>query len=215
MVLWFRRQARIEERLQAYFARCDECLAAFEKALAVYFGVGLGEPFDAAVGATHRAESAADDLRREIERTLYEKALLPDSRGDLLGLLESFDQLPNAAETVLFSIQSQALVLPEGFVDPFRVLCDTNVEAYRRVRSLVDLLLQRPRLVQASVAEVGAKESESDRIEREIIRKLFATGLETGDKLLYKDLVLLIGKISDRAENTADRIGIVAIKRQV
>ena len=39
--------------------------------------------------------------------------------------------------------------------------------------------------------------------------------IDTGQKLLLKDMILLIGGISDRAEAVADRIGIVAIKRQI
>ena len=70
------------------------------------------EDFDEAVSKVHRLEAACDDLRREIEYLLYGKALLPESRGDLLGLLETFDRLPNIAETVAFLFSCQKMLLP-------------------------------------------------------------------------------------------------------
>jgi uncharacterized protein Yka (UPF0111/DUF47 family) len=47
------------------------------------------------------------------------------------------------------------------------------------------------------------------------VRDIFKRDDDTGVKLLYKEYVILIGNISDRAEKVADRIGIIAIKRQI
>ncbi len=58
------------------------------------------------------------------------------------------------------------------------------------------------------------KESESDRIERGLIKSVFDAPGDKADKVLLKEVVLEIGAISDRAENAADRVRIVAVKRQ-
>ena len=106
---------RIEE-LRESFAECDKNQDAFE------------------------AESAADDMRREIELTLYGKALLPDSRGDVLGLLESFDRLPNMAETGLFALRCQRIQLPGDLVPLYKQLVDINLQSYYLCRRAVDAL---------------------------------------------------------------------------
>lgn len=46
---------------------------------------------------------------------MYSKALFPESRGDILGLLESMDRVPNQAESSLRSIFTQHLTIPENF----------------------------------------------------------------------------------------------------
>ena len=59
-------------------------------------------------------ESDADNLRRKIERRLYTETLIPESRGDVLGLLESCDKVLNkTAETLhQFSVELP-FILPE------------------------------------------------------------------------------------------------------
>lgn len=216
MPFFWKKEDSVEKMLSRYFERSDACFQMFEKAFGVFFDTGQGAAFEAAVQKAHEAESAADDMRREIELTLYGKSLLPDSRGDLLGLLESFDRLPNMAETVLFALRCQRIELPKDLAPQYRRLVDLNLQSYYLCRRAVDALLSNPKITLHATKEVDEKESESDRIEREIMCQIFDSDeYDTGLKLLYKDLILLIGGISDRAEAVADRIGIVAIKRQI
>jgi predicted phosphate transport protein (TIGR00153 family) len=216
MPFFWKKEDSVEKMLSRYFERCDTCFQMSEKAFSVFFDTGQGEAFEAAIQKAHEAESAADDLRREIELTLYGKALLPDSRGDVLGLLESFDRLPNMVETALFALRCQRIELPQDLKPLYKRLVDINLQSYYLCRRAVDALLSNPKITLHATKEVDEKESESDRIEREIMCQIFDTpDIDTGQKLLLKDLILLIGGISDRAEAVADRIGIVAIKRQI
>jgi uncharacterized protein len=216
MAFFWKKQETVEKMMAQYFDRCDTCFELFEKAFSTYVANGHGASFEAAVQKAHEAESAADDQRREIELTLYGKALLPESRGDLLGLLEAFDKLPNMAETVLFVILCQKTVIPQGLLDLYKKLVELNLQAYFLTRKAVDELLHNPRATLHTTKDVDEKESESDRLERKIIRSIFEQqDLSPGMQLLLKEIVLLIGKISDRAETVADRIGIIAIKRQI
>jgi len=215
MAFFWKKQAKIEEMLSQYFDHCDKCFEMFEKAYGVYKEMGQGEAFEAAVVATAKTESTADDLRRDIEHTLYGKALLPDSRGDILGLLETFDTLPNMAETILYSLRCQRIVIPENLQADFQKLIDINLQAYYLARKAVDNLMNNPRVTLHSTKDVDMKESESDNLERDVICKIFCSEMDMGSKILFKDLALLIGEVSDRAEKVADRIGIVAIKRQI
>ncbi len=216
MPFFWKKETTVEKMMSRYFERCDNCFEMFEKAVGVFFDTGQGAAFEAAVQKAHEAESAADDMRREIELTLYGKALLPDSRGDLLGLLESFDRMPNMAETVLFALRCQRIKLPADLMPQYKHLVEINLQSYYLCRRAVDALLSNPKVTLHATKEVDEKESESDRVEREMLCQVFdSDGYDTGQKLLFKDLILLIGSISDRAEAVADRIGIVAIKRQI
>ena len=216
MPFFWKKQKSIEQMLAEYFERCDTCFELFEKAFRSYAESGQSESFPAAVQKTHEAESAADDMRREIELTLYGKSMLPESRGDLLGLLETFDKLPNMAETVIYTLLCQQTDIPADLVDSYVRLMEINLQSYYLLRKAVDTLLNNPRATLHATKEVDEKESESDRLERDIICRIFQRGdISPGTMMLLKELVLLIGKISDRAETVADRIGIVAIKRQI
>ncbi len=214
MGLWKKRES-VEQMLDRYFELCDQSFASFEKSMAIYRSNGVDDAFETAVDHTHSIESEADDIRRNIELTLYGKALLPESRGDLLGLLEAFDGLPNIAETIGFVLLHQRTVMPEPLQERYHELIATNIRAYHAARRAVDALLSNPKVTLHSTKEVDMIESESDRIERELVRAIFDMDVGDGTKLMLKEVVLLAGEISDRAEKVADRIGIIAIKRQI
>ena len=214
MIFW-KQQEGVEDKLQRYFGHCDACFDQFEVAFSYYLEHGIDEHFASQVDKTHQIESNADDLRREIEHLLYGKALLPESRGDILGLLETYDRLPNIAETILFVVQSQHMVLPDDLRPELKKLCDVNLKTYRILRQAVELLMTNPKATLGATKEVDQLESESDQLERALITQIFQRKEDNGTKILWKELVLLIGEISDRAERVADRIGLVAIKRQI
>jgi len=215
MAFLWKKQEKTEQMLDRYFEQTDLCFQMFEKAFSTYLEMGLGATFDAEMNKTQDYESAADDLRREIEHTLYGRALLPESRGDILGLLESFDRIPGIAESVLYTMSCQRMRVPTDLHSMFRRLVDINLQAYYLTRKAVDNLMHNPRVTMHSTKDVEKKESESDDIEREIICMIFDGDTDTGEKILCRDLVLMIGQIADLCETTADRISIIAIKRRV
>ena len=77
------------------------------------------------------------------------------------------------------------------------------------------MLMTNPKAALHATKDVEHRESDSDNLERKMIRAIFERSDSTGDKMLYKEIVLLIGEISDRAEKVADRVAITAIKRQI
>ncbi len=213
-VFW-RKSKSIEDLIEKYMEQVDECLETFLKAMRVYIHEGRTVEFETLVDECHRKESKADDIRREIEMTLYGKALLPESRGDVLGMLETFDRVPNSAETALFMISSQRIDLPPEFAADFLRLVEANVESYGLARKAFDALMENPRQTMYVVKEVEDSESRSDQQERALVGRIFDSDYSFGRKVLLKELVFGIGNIADRSENVADRMAIVAIKRKV
>ncbi len=206
---------KVLSMINAYISKTNECMECFKKCFGAYFADGLCEAFEELILETHRAESSADDSRREIELALYEKSLIPESRGDILGLLESVDRIPNKAESVLFQIQTESLLIPNELTPNFRKLVNINVSSYKDVAVAVDRLFQNISGVKDASLSIDKKESDSDAIERELIRKIFSSNLDTGEKILLKELVIEIGNISDRAEDVSDRLSIIAVKRHI
>lgn len=214
-MLFWKREEQVEEMMQRYFDECDRCFDFAKTAFETYFAHGPRGKLEEEIIAVHRVESSADDLRRDIELLLYGKALLPESRGDILGILETYDRLPNCVETAIWAIATQGTVFPDELVPKVKELVTANFDAYRLARKAIDALFTNPRATLHTTKEVDHKESASDRLERVLIRAIFDMEVDTGKKMELKEIVLLIGDIADRAENLADRIGLVAIKRQI
>ncbi|HPP30343.1 MAG TPA: DUF47 family protein, partial [bacterium] len=97
----------------------------------------------------------------------------------------------------------------------FLKLIHNNISAFEVAIDGFRTLFHNLKEVREKVQEVDKRESSSDRMEREIIRKIFAGSYDTGKKILLKDLVIEIGNISDMSEEVTDRLNIVAAKRMV
>lgn len=215
MSLFFRREKEVRALIREYFETADKALEEFEVGVRCYLGEGQCEQFREIDSRIHAAESRADDLLREIEIMLYSRTLLPESRGDLLGLLENFDKMPNLAETISFMLDTQQVPVPDGYRARLVTLMEVNVESYHLVRKTVDKLFTEPESVGEAVDPVDAKESESDRIEGELIREVFASDLDGCEKIQLRELIQRIGDISDRAENVAGRLEIISLKKRI
>jgi len=214
-VPFWKREKQVKEKLQRYFSVADKAVELFEEALRCWAAQGNCEEFRTSEGEVHKAESRADDLRHEIEKELYARALLPEARDDLLNLLEAFDRIPNLVENVLFMVDTQQVTLPAQFRDSVLRLLAINCEGYRLMRQQVDLLFTDPDGVGGAVEPVDAAESESDRLERELIRRVFRADIHRVDQLLLRELITLLGDITDHAENVSRRLEILALKRRV
>ena len=212
--MFWKKSREIETAIEEYLDQASACLGTFDKAMAVHFAEPLGEAFAQLVAETSAAESEADRKRREIETAMYARALIPESRGDVLGMLESIDLVPNQAEDALQHIWLQNLTMPEPFVEEARKLVAVNCEAFTLLCNAARMMFDDISRVPDLADKVADKEAESDRIERSLIKAVFDAPGQTADKILTKQTVQQIGAISDRAENAADRLRILAIKRQ-
>jgi uncharacterized protein Yka (UPF0111/DUF47 family) len=103
----FRRAKALETEIDAFLDKLSESGLLFKRAVQIYLNEGASADFDEKLQAVNRLESEADKLRRSIETQLYAQTLIPESRGDVLGLLENLDSVLNLHEGALwgFSIE--------------------------------------------------------------------------------------------------------------
>lgn len=212
---FLRKQRLIENHVFDYLEQWGKCLEDFKSAMDVYLTEGLGEKFDYYVEHTHKMESRADDLRKKIEWEMYSKALLPESRGDILGFLETMDKIPNKAESILYQIQLQRLRWPEELTPSLRRIVDLTCEAIQLVYEAAKALISQEGDIHQLADRIDDKESECDHAERDIIARIFAMDIDTAEKALLKELIIELGTLTDRAENVSDRLTLLSVKRRV
>jgi predicted phosphate transport protein (TIGR00153 family) len=212
----FRKQRRVEAMVADYLDIWEQCLEQFDETMSIYLQEGHSREFHFGVERTHKLESRADDSRREMEYELYAKALLPESRGDILDLLENLDRIPNAAENVLFKLCYERVELPWTYREGVEAMLNATNEA-------VEMLLQLARGVFTKqsnrinlVRRIDGKESAVDHHQRELVTRIFSDeNLDGFKKLALRDLVDSLGRLTDRAEEVADRVVIMSLKRRV
>jgi predicted phosphate transport protein (TIGR00153 family) len=212
-MLWNKEKSVID-KIKAYLDQVDRCRNRFRVCIEKLVFEPGNEENQAIVEEVHRSESKADDLRRTIELQLYERALIPESRGDVLGLLETMDAIPGMFQSLCFQLLLEKITFPEQFRERFLHLVDVNVKSYDLVSEAV-LGLFYSRDVKAQTDLVDAAESDSDHMERDLIRDIFSSKLDKADKIILKDIVVYTGDISDQAETVKDRLILAIVKRKI
>ena len=214
MVKLWKKQESVFSKIKVNFEKADLTRDVSRKTIADLIRQTPGVDYGEAVELVHAAEHEADIKRREVITELYKKALIPGSRGDVLGLLENFDQLPNTFHRICNQIYFQNVVFPENFRERIIDLIDVNIAAYNLTKEAAFCLFDEVDLVNKSEL-ICEKERESDARERGLTRDIFNTDVELALKMLYKQIIISIGNISDIAEDISDRVEIAVIKRRL
>jgi predicted phosphate transport protein (TIGR00153 family) len=212
------KQRRIQGMMQHYMNMWMDCIRTYRDAWEIYLVEGACDNFAYKVDATHKKESEADDARRELEHELYSKALLPESRGDILRVVESVDKLAGLAENVLYEIHLQEMKIPKELIPNFNKMVDLSCCSCDQVNNAVLAVFVHHKHaddLRECFRKIDEIESESDHVERRLVRAIFKLDMRPGNKVIYKDLVRELAKITDDAERVADRLNIVNVKRRV
>jgi len=212
----FKKEQRIQKLIFEYLDTMKLCQDSFLKALkACLLNGSICENFDFFIKQTHKFESKADDINDEINNLMYGKALIPDSRGDILGLLGAMDEIPDLFERILYMIQTQRLTVPEYLIEDIRDLVRISLECCDLLARQATALFKKTEGIRALLNTIDTNESHCDHIERRIITKIFKSDMDSLQKLQIKDLIIEIGDISDEADKVSRRINIISMKRRI
>ena len=214
-MLFVNKQKKVQSQISEYCASVLECLDAFQQAVKQYCSLPDREAAKTAFAEVHKAESKADDIRREVEVVMYSKSLFPESRGDILGLLETMDKVPNQAESAIRMIWNQHVTIPEKYHPQILQLVDVCSRTVDVMIDSVEKLFSDFTNAAIAVGKIDELESEADRIEAVLIEELFSESSDSIATILFRDLIKQIAHISDRAENVGDKIRIIVAKRTI
>ena len=212
-MLW-KKEKSIIDKIKTYLDQVDRCRNRFRVCIERLILEPENAENPAILEEVHRSESKADDLRRSIELQLYERALIPESRGDVLGLLETLDAIPGMFQSLCYQLLLEKITFPDQFRERYLHLVDVNIKSYDLVREAV-LGLFFSKDVKAQTDLVDAVESDSDHMERDLIRDIFSSKMDKADKILLKEIVINTGDISDQAEAVKDRLILAIVKRKI
>jgi len=178
-----------------------------------YYMEEQNDEFEKRLESITRTESEADNFRREIQTRLYSETLIPESRGDVLGLLEATDKVLNiSAETLQqFSIEIP-YILPE--VKKYYIeLTDASVHALEEMVTAVRAYFTNINVVREHINKVQLHETESDKIAAKLKHTVYRTDIDLSQKAHMRYFALHIESIADEAEDVCDRLSIATIKR--
>ncbi len=211
----FSRSRSLEAEIGEFLDTLSESSMTYQFAISSYLEDGPTPEFDDMVTRLAEFESRDDALRRSIEAQIYRETLIPESRGDVLGLLETLDQVHGLMEGGLYAFSIEKPVIPAQFAGGFQELMEHCVQS-------VDYLVKASREfftnidgVSDHIEKVMFYEKEADKSGTRLKRAIFDSDLELAQKIHLKSFTEYIDDVADGAEDVADRLIIYAIKRAI
>jgi hypothetical protein len=175
------------------------------------------EGFKHYVEESDALESEIDKIRKDIELSLYSDMLIPESRGDVLGLLESLDDVADCVEKVILEFDIERPVFPPPLDSDMLEVADLSCKCIEKLVLAVTAFFTNVEETGTYIQEVKFFESAIDRLEESFKRKVFSGGIvdDLAIKLQLRYFIEEVADISDYAEDVCERLTISTIKRSI
>ncbi len=210
----FKETKKLEDRVDRFFLLLSEASVIYRLAVRTYLRESVSEEFTAKLNHVHEIEIEADVLRRAIEKDIYSEMLIPDARGDVLGLIETSDEIFSLFSRSLWAFSNEKPQIIVDLMPEYRRLTNMVVKAVDELASGCQVFFRSPHLVSTHTSKVILFEKEADTLSKSLKTQIFTNDLELQEKLHLREFVDFIGVIADRSEDVSDRLTIYALKRQ-
>jgi hypothetical protein len=211
----FKKENQLNNLISNYLENLVKTQEHFIKAMDTCLDEGICGEFAFLIEQTHKFESKADDIRDEINFLMYSRALIPESREDVMNLIEQVEVIPRIFELVLHLIRTQKIKIPDFVLPEVKNLIRMSVESCDLMIKQIDLMLKNRQGIRALMTTIDHNESHCDHIERSLMTKVFDSNLDPIHKIQLKELIIAMGEVSDQADRVSKRVNIMVLKRRV
>lgn len=210
----FGKTKTLENEIDRFYDSLSDSVAVFKSGISEYLD-GDVAAFQERLVQVRDLEHICDELRREIRYKLYTQMLIPESRGDVLGLLENSDNVIDTIKKVLNHFDIEQPQIPDIFKPDFLKLSITTAAAVDEMVSACRAFFRDFNKVNDYINKVYFYEGETDRLEEKLKRSIFQSNtLEAFSRKVHmRYFIEQVAKLSDKAEDVVERLSVSAIKR--
>jgi predicted phosphate transport protein (TIGR00153 family) len=187
----------------------------FEQGIAAYLEFGPDGRCDDKAHAMRKLEGEGNRLRRTIEIELYTEMLIPESRADVLSLMEDLNFLLGLVEDIFLALTVEKPQIVEEFRSDFRLLAATAVKTMESAVLAARAFFRNIAAVRDHLNKVGFHEEETDQVATRLKRAIFASDLGLDRKMHLRYFVDKIDNLADEAEDVGDWLAIYTVKRSL
>lgn len=210
----FRKTKELDNKINEFLDNVSEAGLIYSRAIDLYMEKGACEDFMKKRQEISAFESRNDQLRRDVEATLYEHTLLPDSRADVLELLEAIDRVMNKYESNLYMYAIEKPQIPKAFHNAFKELVQTVVDCVEALVVSARSFFEMNGEIKNHLHKVMFFEKQADQQGTSLKTAFFdEKKLELAHQRQLQDFEMATEGISDLSEDVADTLTVLAVKR--
>jgi hypothetical protein len=161
-------------------------------------------------------EHEADDIKNEIRSHLPRRLMLALERRDMLEILDAQDSIADVTQDIAELVDQRGMHLPPGLAPPITALaarvvvaCEQGALVINELDELVETGFsgRETARVEEMITRLGHLETETDELQDQACRALFAMEDELGVATVYwHQIILWIADLADYAERVGNRL---------
>ena len=205
----------IERQVDEFLDRVSEAGLLCRSGMDAYLKNEM-EIFATVLESIRDTEHHGDGLRRAIQTELYRKTLIPESRGDVMALVEDMDALLDRFTGLIWQFEIERPEVCPEFHPDFKELLQYSVDAVEAVVRSCRAFFKEISAVSEHIHKVSFWEKESDKVSTRLQKAIFRReDLRLSHRMHLRFFVKQVDRIADEAEDVADRLDIYVIKRML
>jgi len=216
-MLIFKKEKEARKLVMEHAGTVADCLAESRGVLEEYL-CGNTANSDSWADAVHKLESRCDELKFEVRDALNRGAFLPIIRADIYALVESVDVIAGVAEDVTDFVTTQYPSVPEDLNSDFLEVFNASLECFSELQKAMKAFFKpkgQIESLQDHAKQVSNLETDVDRLERQLIRKIFRSDMQLSNKIHLSALISDITSIADYTEDVSDQLETAAMRSMI
>ncbi len=215
--MFFSKSESIKELVGEHAVVVMKCYDKYEEAIGSILGGANRSEVEVYTNTMRSLESEADSVRHQIIRSLLEGGLLVDSRKSIMHVIEGVDGVADITEDIIQEIYIQQINLPkfthEAIIKMSKLTRDQLILLIETIKGVVTSykVKEMTKLIQ----EIENLESKVDDLQQGIVKELFETDMALAEKMQIREIINLIGAMSDTIEDISDSVEIIMMARKV
>jgi uncharacterized protein len=214
MAMLFKTNKQIEVQIDEYLDLVIKGGLLFKQAVRFFLQSRIDE-FETHLQELKDTEERGDELRRQIESKLYLRTLIPESRGDVLGLMESSDKVLNQITETLLQFSVESPMIPEDLHPLYSDLSEFAMTTVDGMVKAIRAYFRDPTSVRDNINQVLFYRKETNKTAEKFKRAVFQRDLRLSQKIHLRYFAYHVELIAEEAEDVCDRLSIATIKRYI
>lgn len=205
---------KLIEDIDRYFGLMDQAVLVFKDGVRNYLYSNKND-FEVNLQRQSVLEGEMEVLRREIENALYTQTALIRSRSDIMRLFEKTRNITDILYESLFQFEIETPFVPAELNPEFMKLTEFSCLAVEAVVPAAKAYFRDPDSVPDKISRTYFYEKEAVKYSQTIKRTVFhnMTSLKLSEKFHLRYFALHIENLAKAAENVADQLAVMAIRR--
>ena len=210
----FSKTRELEAQTEEFCDKVADAMLAFKLGIDRYLD-GNFEAFEEKKQQVHDLETRCDELRRQIQRRLYVETLIPESRADVLELLEYTDEIINSCESAMWQFAIERPAIAAEYAEDFNNVVEAVAESVQALVIVLRAFFHGREAISDQMHKVAFFENEADDISHRLMAAMFGSDMDLSHKNQMRHFILHIDNIADVAEDVSDRLAIFALQRAI